>query len=376
MSAGVTKPTAPRVLMTADAVGGVWTYAVDLAGGLAQAGVQTTLVVLGPAPTPDQLADAQRIAGLDVIETGLPLDWMATELAEIREVGAMVRGLARGARADLVQLNSPALAIDGGFSAPVVGVCHSDLATWWSAVKDGPMPQDFRWRTQALWQGMLGCDALVAPSLAFATGTALTYECPRPFVVHNGRRAAERPSLARERLVFTSGRLWDEGKNIGVLDAAAALIDAPLEAAGPLQGPNGEAARLRHARPLGRLSAAQVAERLGRAAVFASAALYEPFGLGVLEAAQAGCALVLSDIPTFRELWDGVAIFADPEDPEDFARACQALLADPAEAERMGAYAAARGQRYSVQAMTAGMLDIFRLQRPDRFPGPRAEAAA
>ena len=38
-------------------------------------------------------------------------------------------------------------------------------------------------------------------------------------------------------------------------------------------------------------------------------ALYEPFGLAVLEAAQAGCALVLSDIPTFRELWDGAALF-------------------------------------------------------------------
>ena len=57
---------------------------------------------------------------------------------------------------------------------------------------------------------------------------------------------------------------------------------------------------------------------MARTAVFVSPALYEPFGLAVLEAAQAGCALVLSDIPTFRELWDGVALFVAPV----IARAC------------------------------------------------------
>ncbi len=49
------------------------------------------------------------------------------------------------------------------------------------------------------------------------------------------------------------------------------------------------------------------------ATVFASMARYEPFGLAVLEAAQAGMRLVLSDIPTFRELWDGAAIFVGDE---------------------------------------------------------------
>ena len=43
--------------------------------------------------------------------------------------------------------------------------------------------------------------------------------------------------------------------------------------------------------------------------IFVSVSRYEPFGLAVLEAAHAGCALVLSDIPTFRELWQGAASF-------------------------------------------------------------------
>ncbi|WP_374471861.1 glycosyltransferase family 4 protein [Phenylobacterium sp.] len=376
MKVGLARPTRPRVLMTTDAVGGVWTYSLDLAAGLARAGVETTLVVLGPSPTPDQVAQAHAVPHLTLIDTCLPLDWMATEPAEILEVGAAVRGLARGLGADLVHLNSPALAAEGGFTAPVVGGCHSCLATWWGAVKDGPMPSDFRWRSQALWQGMLACDALVAPTAAFAEDTARAYEIPRPFVVHNGRSAPAPVLGAREAMVFTSGRLWDEGKNIGVLDQAAALIQPPLHAAGPLQGPSGGPVVLRHAQALGRLPNETVTRWLARAPIYASAALYEPFGLGVLEAAQAGCALVLSDIPTFRELWDGAAVFCDPYAPEVFAGVFQELLADPVQTERLGQQAAARAARYSVEAMTAGVLELYRHVRPDLFPMPHQEAAA
>lgn len=365
-----------RVLMTADAVGGVWTYALDLAGGLAKAGVQTTLAVLGPAPSPDQVRAAEATAGLELIETGLPLDWTAEEPAEILEVGAALRGLARGARVDLVHLNSPAFAGIGGFGVPVVGACHSCLATWWSAVKDGPMPDDFRWRTQALWQGLHACGALVAPTRAFAQATARTYELPAPQVVWNGRKPARGEPARREAMVFTSGRLWDEGKNFGVLDAAAGRIAAPLYAAGPLAGPNTAAVQLSHARPLGRLNAGEVADWLARAPVFASSALYEPFGLGVLEAAQAGCALVLSDIPTFRELWDGAAVFVDPRDPEAFAEALDRLLADTPRRIALGGKARSRASLYSIEAMTAGMLDVYRRLQPRLAPRARQEAAA
>jgi glycosyltransferase involved in cell wall biosynthesis len=362
--------------MTSDAVGGVWTYALDLARGLTASGAAVTLASFGPPADRSQLAEAQAIDGLDLIETGMTLDWLARERAEVLECAAVVRGLARGVHADLIHLNSPALAALGGFAAPVVGACHSCVATWWSAVQEGPLPNDFRWRTQALWQGMLACNALVAPTRAFAEATARTYEVPVPFVVHNGRLPAAPPPQAREPMVFTSGRLWDAGKNIASLDTAAARLSAPLFAAGPLAGPNGERVALAHAQALGRLSAGEVAAWLARAPVFASAALYEPFGLGVLEAAQAGCALVLSDIPTFRELWDGAAVFVPARDSEAFAAAMEALLADPAEAARLGAQARGRAGRYSAEAMCVGVLDVYRHLAPDRFGIPAREAAA
>jgi glycogen synthase len=366
-----------RLLMTADAVGGVWTYALDLARGLAPAGVETTLAVIGPSPSADQVAEAHSVPRLSLVDTRLPLDWMAAEPAEILEVGAALRGLARGGRADLIHLNSPAFAAIGGFCAPVVGACHSCLATWWSAVKDGPMPPEFRWRTQMLWQGLHACDALVAPTRAFAQATAHTYELPAPSVVWNGRRpSGVARRREREPFVFTCGRLWDEGKNLRVLDEAAGLMQAPVYAAGPLDGPNGSAVAFSHARALGRLSADDIEDWLQRASVFASAALYEPFGLGVLEAAQAGCALVLSDIATFRELWDGAAVFVPPHDAAGFAAAADGLLADQAARLELARKARARAGRYTSERMSAGMLDLYRRLRPQRFAAQPREAAA
>jgi glycosyltransferase involved in cell wall biosynthesis len=43
--------------------------------------------------------------------------------------------------------------------------------------------------------------------------------------------------------------------------------------------------------------------------------LYEPFGLAVAEAARAARPLVLSDIPTFRELWGDAALTSRPAMP-------------------------------------------------------------
>jgi glycosyltransferase involved in cell wall biosynthesis len=365
-----------HVLMTADAVGGVWTYALDLAEGFAEHGVRVTLAVLGPAPDAAQRAQAAAIPGLALVETDLDLDWTAPTPAALAAAADGLRTLVRGSDADLVHLNSPALAAGQAFDRPVVSVAHSCLATWWAGVRQSEMPEDFRWRTQRHWQGLLASDAVIAPSAAFADDTARTYEIPRPFVVHNGRRSPARFAWPKQRAVCTAGRLWDDGKNIAVLDAAAARIDAPLLAAGPLRGPNGELRQLEQAQALGSMSAQGVRRTFAQARIFASSALYEPFGLTVLEAAQARCALVLSDIPTFRELWDGAALFAPPRDAQAFGEAIQSLLDDPDRADRLAQAAAERACRYGVEAMVRGVLDVYAALRPLGQAVIEEEAAA
>ena len=363
-----------RVLMTADAVGGVWTYAIDLARGLSASGVEVVLAVMGPPLDRGQRAEAAAVDGLTLVDTGLPLDWLARDRRAIDEVAEAVSDLARFSDVDLVHLNSPALARP--IEIPVVGVCHSCVATWWSAVREGPMPDDFRWRTEALRRGMEACHLLIAPSGAFADAIARTYNVERPQVVHNGRRPVRTRIVDRGRSVFTAGRLWDAGKNLATLDRAAALLDAPVRAAGSVRGPHGESVEFRCLDLLGTLDTAGVRRELASAPVFASAALYEPFGLSVLEAAQAGCALVLSDIPTFRELWDGVADFVRAEDFEALAAACRRLLDDPAEAARRGAAARLRARRYNVEAMRAGVLSAYETVAPGLAQVFGREAAA
>jgi CDP-paratose 2-epimerase len=367
-----------RLLMTADTVGGVWTYALDLARTLAPRGVETRLAVLGPAPSPAAAAEAAAVPGLVLTETGLPLDWLARDAREITDAAVVLADVAREARPDLVQLNAPAFAADARFPAPVVGVCHSCVATWWAAVRGGALPEDFRWRADLHRRGLEACAATVAPSAAFAAATADSYAMARPRVVHNGRAAPPTATdTRRERQVFTAGRLWDDGKNIAAIDAAAALLDAPVYAAGPIDGPNGARATLRHARALGSLDPRGVRTWLARTPVFASAALYEPFGLAVLEAAQAGCALVLADIPTFRELWHDAAVFVAPEDPPAIAAALAELLDAPDRAAALGAAARRHAGRYTLPAMADGMLGVYRTLLPaDRRPRARAEAAA
>ena len=352
-----------RLLMTCDAVGGVWTYAADLARGLAAQGVEVTLAVLGP-----RLEETIQLSGVEVVHTGLPLDWTAESAAELRGASMRIARLACETGADLVHLNSPALAADAGFDVPVLGVCHSCLATWWAAVKGDAPPPDFRWRIAATARGYAACDVLVAPSSAFVEATFKTYGF-RPQLVRNGRALAPAAggAVVRRLGVVSTGRLWDEGKDTATLDAMAAHLGAPVLALGPCEGPQGRRVTLSHARAVGQVPAAHVVVALEQASVFVSTAVYEPFGLGVLEAAQAGCALVLSDIATFRELWDGAAVFVPPRDGAGFAGAVRALLDNPAEAERRGAAAQARAAHYGLDAMVENMLQAYRaLLEPGR----------
>jgi glycosyltransferase involved in cell wall biosynthesis len=364
--------------MTADAVGGVWRYALDLARGLEGAGVRTTLALAGPEPFPAQAAEAADVPRLDLVAPGLPLDWTAAEPQAVEAAGATLADLAQTVGCDLVHLNSPAFAAGARFPVPVLGVAHSCVASWWRTVRgQAPWPEDFGWRTALVSRGYARCGLVAAPTRAFAGTTARLYGLERVETVPNGRRpmaAAPSAEAPDGPFVFTAGRLWDEGKNLAALDAAAARLDLPVYAAGPLEAPHGERRGFGHLRPLGVLGEAEVSAWCAARPVFASTALYEPFGLAVLEAAQAGCPLVLSDIATFRELWDGAAVFVDPHDGQALADVLARLAADPAARRRWGEAARARAGRYSIEAMTAGALALYARLAPDVFSA--CEAAA
>jgi glycosyltransferase involved in cell wall biosynthesis len=113
-------------------------------------------------------------------------------------------------------------------------------------------------------------------------------------------------------------------------------------------------------RTLGALTGTEVLGWLARAAVFAAPARYEPFGLTALEAALSGCALVLGEIPSLREVWGEAALFVCPEDAAGLAAVTNRLLHDPVERSRMAGAARERAARYTVEAMSAGYLSAYR----------------
>jgi glycosyltransferase involved in cell wall biosynthesis len=350
-----------RVLVTADAVGGVWQYSQELARGLAGLGIETVIAAIGPSPTHAQRDAAEATEGVTLVQTGLTLDWLADDARQIRRAGAAVAELASHHGADIVQLNSAALAAETAFEQPVVSVQHSCLASWWDAVHDSELPADFAWRTRLVRDGLENSDAVVTPSSAFAEVTQRLYDLPElPQTVYNGRSRLAVPKGAPHDFVFTAGRLWDEGKNLTALDGAAARVSVPVHAAGPVVGPNGAAVMFDNLHCLGNLEEEELARWLSARPVFVSAALYEPFGLAVLEAASAGCPLILSDIPTFRELWDEVAVFVPPNDGQGFTRAIGDLVDDDFERAVLGHAAQERAARFTPEAMAAQMAAIYR----------------
>lgn len=361
------RPPMSSILLTTDAVGGVWTHTLDLARGMAARGVQVTLAVLGPRPSLAQ-GEAARATGSRLLVTDLPLDWAGAEEATLRAAGRSLAALAQDAGVDLLHLNSPALAAGGDLATPLVIGCHSCIATWWETMRGTPLPAEFARQRELVAAGYAAADALVAPSRAFARMTADHYGLHRPpSVVHNGRPARAMAEGARNG-ILAAGRLWDEAKNIALLDRIAPRLEAPILVAGPLAAPHGGCAHFPKLWHLGALDSDAMANCLATAGIFVSPARYEPFGLAVLEAAQSGCALVLSDIGSFREIWGDAADYVAPDDEEGFIRALHALLADPALRARRGAAARKRANAYTDDAMVENMLDLYRDVLPHHSP--------
>src|SRR5258708_7956963 len=94
-----------RVLMTADTVGGVWAYALELARRLARVGAAVALVTMGPPPSAAQRAEVAEIPGLELHPTRFKLEWMDDPWDDVERAGRWLLALEAWARPDLVHLN-------------------------------------------------------------------------------------------------------------------------------------------------------------------------------------------------------------------------------------------------------------------------------
>ena len=80
----------------------------------------------------------------------------------------------------------------------------------------------------------------------------------------------------------------------------------------------------------------------------------------MLEAALAGCALVLGDIPSLREIWEGAALFVSPDSPADLEAALAALIREPRRRSALAARARLQAHSFTADRMAADYVVLYR----------------
>jgi glycogen(starch) synthase len=357
-----------KILMTADTVGGVWTYAIELIralGASADHRPPTTdhhfiLATMGRKATDAQRAELPSNATL--VESEYKLEWQDDPWSDVEAASRWLLDLERREAPDVIHLNGYAHgALD--FRAPKIVVGHSCVLSWWRAVKDEDAPAEWTRYHDEVQRGLAGADLVITPS-AWMLGTLdQHYRFNTPTrLIYNGRTFNRPPATDhRPPAIFAAGRLWDDAKNLRAVIEAAPRINAPVRIAGD---GGADAENVQH---LGRLDAAGMQRAYADASIYLFPALYEPFGLSILEAALSGCALILGDIPSLREIWDDAAIFVPPRDAEEIAHTTNELLNNEPFREELSRRARERASLYT----PANMAERYRTTYEELAVGSR-----
>ncbi|MFP5380124.1 MAG: glycosyltransferase family 4 protein [Vicinamibacteria bacterium] len=345
--------------MTVDPVGGVWTYALALARGLVQRGGAVALACMGGPLTPAQYRAVQEIPGVDLFTSQYRLEWMDDPWGDVDLAGEWLLELAQDWGPDVIHLNGFAHG-SLAWSQPVLVVAHSCVLSWWAAVRGDRVPDKYSEYQRRVRAGLEAARWIVAPTRAMLDALYAHYgQTGLQSVVFNGAETPEPATGERDEVVLSVGRLWDRAKNTELLANIASRLPWRVALAGETQSPAGLGTRWSHVKLLGQLDRGALAAQYASAGIFAAPALYEPFGLSVLEAAQHGCPLVLGDIESLRELWEGAAVFVDPRSPEAWTRVLRQLIGDPERRSWLSEAARARSLRYNVDAMVDRYCSIY-----------------
>jgi glycosyltransferase involved in cell wall biosynthesis len=285
---------------------------------------------------------------------------MPESRAEVARATAWLEELAIETRPDVVHVNSVEYA-NGAFGAPVVVTAHTCACIRWRAVHHTWPPADVLRTDRAAEEAGLAAATVVAVTTqAMAAALETEHHLGRPpVVIPNGIELARVAPRRKNALILTAGRESDPAKNVAAVERVAADLSWPVWIANSTPSPAIAAPRPGAAVRLGPLDEPSLRGLMASASIFALPARYEPFGLSILEAAQAGCALVLGDIPSLRENWEDAAVFVDPEDPADLRGALEALVADPAGRERLRRLACARARHFRAARCADAYADLY-----------------
>ncbi len=353
--------------MTADTVGGVWNYSLRLTRELGRRGIQVGVATMGRLLSRQQRKEASTLSNLKLYESTFKLEWMQNPWDDVDASGPWLLDLEKDFAPDVIHLNTFAHGVLP-WRAPVLIVGHSCVYSWFSWVRGMAPPPEWRHYRESVMRGLMAARCVTAPSRTMLVSLHLYYgDFTSVAPIPNGIRPGEYQPMKKEPMIFSAGRLWDEAKNIGLLQQAAPDLPWPVFVAGETRGPEGGHRDMENVIPLGMLPQGEMADWMGRAAVYALPARYEPFGLSALEAGLSGCALVLGNIPSLREVWGNAALYVDPDNDRELVAAVRNLSEDETMRNTFASLARRRALTYTADRMADKYVALYnRLAVPER----------
>lgn len=335
-----------------DEPGGVQAHVLDLAAHLRTIGHHTE--VLGPASQATDLPDYVTRGG-----TAVPIKYNGS-VARL-SFGPQVRRITRDFIIDgdfdvlhLHEPNSPSYSMVAARMAqgPLVATYHASAES--SLALQLALPA-IRGRLEKIRAG-IAVSEMAYQWQAEQVGTD-------PVIIPNGvdtaRFAAARAPRndSREVEIAFLGRLDEPRKGLDVLLGAVDKLDASarvtvMGAGTPRVVPG--------VTFTGKVSEEEKAAILGRADIFVAPNTGgESFGIILVEAMAAGCAVVASRIPAFEAVAGGVGAFFESGNSAALASQLQMLIDDPQHRNRLISAGAARAQVYDWSTVARQILAVY-----------------
>ena len=157
---------------------------------------------------------------------------------------------------------------------------------------------------------------------------------------------------------------------MAILSEVAPFLSWPLYVIGNTRNPDGKETVFSGVQVLETMPQKEIAKWFSRAAIYVLPAKYEPFGLTVLEAALAECAIVIGDIPSLREIWGPCALFVPPKNAGAILNTVQFLIENPVFRRELGEAARLRALELTPARMAEQYMHKYQqiLKRSSLYP--------
>lgn len=361
-----------KILMSTDCIGGVWTYTVELCRALQPYNFEIHLLSLGATPNERQVKEIKCLTNVRFYPTDYKLEWMEDPWEDVRKTAGKIEALCRIIQPDLFHFNNYINTITSPH-IPKITVYHSCVQTWWQSVKNCTLPTEWDGYIKHLQDACNSSNVVVFPTDAIRESAYGAHGITAPSnVIYNARDFSVTGDVIKENIILCTGRIWDEAKNLKFICGIADQIPWPIYVAGGNANPNtSERMVLDNVRFLGKLDSEELKYWLERTQIYVNPALYEPFGLAVLEAAKTGCALVLSNLETLKEVWQENALYFTPKNETEIVGKLLKLISDTEMRKQYQQKAIKHSKRYCVKTMGKSYVDLYHSLIQKKMAGNR-----